>query len=584
MGIGSPRSAFAGLRRGFVAIALFSAVVNILMLAGPLYMLQVYDRVLTSHSVPTLVALSVLLAGLYVVMGTLDAIRSRALVKIGHSIDLTAAPSVFARVLREPLSKNPDPASRRALSDLDQIRQFFSGAGLAALFDLPWIPIYLAIVYLIHPVLGLVATGGALVLVAIATFTNHRARRLAAAASAAGAERAALAEAARRNADVIAGLGMEGALGARFAALNDRFLGASARASEVVGTAGVVTKVCRLALQSAVLGTGAYLAIDGAVTGGAMIAAAIIMARGLQPIETVVQHWRSLLSARAAYRNLKDELTGTSVPEPMQLPPPARALRVDRVTVLAPESRTPLVLDASLSVSAGSIVGVIGASGSGKSTVARTLVGAWTPVRGRVMLDCAPLDQWPRADLARHIGYLPQDVELFDASVAENIARMEASPDAEAVIAAARSAGIHERVLSLPEGYQTRIGECGSILSAGQRQRLALARALYRDPFLVVLDEPNANLDAEGEAALVAALEAVRRRGGIAVVIAHRPGAVRVADQIAIMEAGRIARFGAREEILGARAARPGGRRAAKAASLAVANDATDVKAAEERA
>lgn len=584
MGAGSPRSAFSGLKHALVAVALFSAVVNILMLAGPLYMLQVYDRVLTSHSVPTLVALSVLLAGLYLVMGTLDAIRARALVKIGHSIDLTAAPSVFARVMREPLSERPDPASRRALTDLDQIRQFFSGAGLAALFDLPWIPIYLAIVYLIHPVLGLVATGGAVLLLAIAAVTNHRARRLASAASAAGAERSALAEAARRNADVIAGLGMEGALGARFAALNDRFLGASARVSEVVGTSAVVTKVCRLGLQSAVLGTGAYLAIGGSVTGGAMIAAAIIMARGLQPIETIVQNWRGLLAARAAYRNLKDELEGTAVEEPMRLPAPSRGLRVDRVTVLAPDSRTPLVLDASLSLSAGSIVGVIGASGSGKSTLARTLVGAWSPVRGRVMLDSAPLDQWPRNDLARHVGYLPQEVELFDASVAENIARMETSPDAEAVITAARSAGIHERVLSLPEGYQTRIGERGSILSAGQRQRLALARALYRDPFLVVLDEPNANLDAEGEAALVAALDAIRRRGGIAIVIAHRPGAVRSADQIAVMEAGRIARFGAREDILGAGAARPAARRGGKPAALAVSNGPVEVKVAGDKA
>lgn len=550
------RSAFAGLGPAVAAVAVFSALVNILMLAGPLYMLQVYDRVLTSHSVPTLVALSGLVAGLYLAMGLIDAIRSRALVKIGHRISARAAPAVFSRTLSPALAEEAGPARPRPLSDLDQIRQFVSGAGLSALFDLPWIPVYLGIVYLIHPLLGLVATLGALLLLAIAAVTNHRARRHAALASAAGAERAAMAEAVRRNRDVVAGLGMEEALAARFADLDDRFLGASARASEVVGSSSVATKVCRLSLQSAVLGTGAYLAIGGAVTGGAMIAASIIMARGLQPIETVVQNWRGLLGARAAYRNLKAELSGTEPAAVMPLPAPTRHLSVERVTVVASQGRAPILLDVSLKIPAGTVVGVIGTSGAGKSTLARVLVGAVAPIRGRVLLDAAPLDQWPRGDRARHIGYLPQDVELFDGTIADNIARFQTNPEPEAVIQAARDAGIHERILSLPDGYQTVIGEHGVVLSAGQRQRLALARALYRNPFVVVLDEPNANLDAEGEAALAAALEGVRRRGGIAVVIAHRPGAVVTADLIVIVEAGRIARFGPREEILGRGATR----------------------------
>lgn len=556
MDLRSPRSAFYGLRRAFVGVAAFSAVVNVLMLAGPLYMLQVYDRVLTSHSVPTLVALSVLVAFLYLMMGVLDAVRQRVLVKIGHRIDERAAPVVFQRVLRDPLTGGPDAARQRPLSDLDQIRQFFSGPGFSALFDLPWIPVYLAIVYLIHPVLGVVATVGALVLLAIAVVTNQRARRLAAVANAAGAERAAMAEAARRNADVVAGLGMERALAVRFADVNDRYLGASARAGEVVATSSTMTRVVRLGLQSAVLGVGAYLAILEQLTGGAMIAAAIIMARGLQPVEVVVQNWRGMLSARTAYRNLKDELAGAAEPERLALPAPTKGLDIDRVTVLAPRGRAPILVDVSMRVPAGTVVGVIGASGSGKSSLARTMVGAWLPMRGRVTLDGAPLDQWPRADLGRHIGYLPQDVELFDGTVADNIARFEAEPDAGAVIAAAKGAGIHERILSLPEGYQTVIGERGVMLSAGQRQRLALARALYRDPFVVVLDEPNANLDAEGEVALASALAAIRARGGIAIVVAHRPGAVVTADRIAVMEAGRMARYGARDDILGKGATR----------------------------
>ncbi|MGX1097759.1 type I secretion system permease/ATPase [Amorphus sp. MBR-141] len=552
----TPRSAFDGLRRAFVGVGLFSAVVNILMLAGPIYMLQVYDRVLTSHSVPTLVALSVMVGFLYLMMGILDAIRQRLLVKIGHRIDERASPAVFARILRGPLSDDAETARQRPLADLDQIRQFFSGPGLSALFDLPWIPVYLAIVYLIHPVLGLVATAGAMLLLVIAIVTNQRARRLAALASSTGAERAAMAEAARRNADVVAGLGMEQALAVRWAAVNDRFLGASARAGEVVANSSTMTRVVRLGLQSAVLGTGAYLAIQEQLTGGAMIAAAIIMARGLQPVETVVGNWRGMLAARSAYANLKSELAGAIPAEPIRLPAPVRELMVDRVTMLPPRSRTPVLVDASMRVAAGTIVGVIGATGSGKSTFARAVVGAWKPMRGRVTLDGAPLEQWPRADLARHLGYLPQDVELFDGTVADNIARFDADPDAEAIIAAARAAGIHERILSLPQGYSTVIGERGVMLSAGQRQRVGLARALYRDPFLVVLDEPNANLDAEGEVALSAALAAVRARGGIAIVIAHRPGAVVTADRIAVMEAGRIARFGPREEILGKGATR----------------------------
>ncbi|MDQ0315950.1 type I secretion system permease/ATPase [Amorphus orientalis] len=543
------------------AVAVFSAVVNLLMLAGPLYMLQVYDRVLTSRSVPTLIALSAFVAGIYLFMGVLDAIRGRALVKVGHRISQRAGPAVFLRSLDQSGAGPNEAARPRPLNDLDQIRQFVSGAGLSALFDLPWIPVYLAIVYLIHPLLGIVATIGALVLLAIAAVTNHRARRMTALASAAGAERTAMVEAARRNRDVIAGLSMEDVLSKRFEALDDRFLGASARASQIVGGSTVAIKVFRLGLQSAVLGFGAYLAIQGVLTGGAMIAAAIIMARGLQPVEMVVQNWRGLLSARAAYRNLRAELSDTDKPEPMPLPDPVRDVALERVSVLAPNSRAPILIDASLKLNAGTVLGVIGATGTGKSTLARTMVGAVTPAAGRVLIDAAPLDQWPKAARSRHIGYLPQDVELFDGTIAENISRFSAEPDSRAIIAAAHAAGIHEKILSLPQGYGTVIGEHGIGLSAGQRQRVGLARALYRDPFVVVMDEPNANLDAEGEAALAEAIAGVRRRGGIAVVVAHRPGAVLSADLIAVMDAGRIARIGPREEVLGPAAKRAAAQR-----------------------
>lgn len=555
--LNAARKALAGR---LVAIGLFSGVVNILMLTGPLFMLQVYDRVLASQSVDTLVALAALAVGLYVFMAIIDTMRSRVLVAMGHRFEQQLAGAAFYHNLAAPLTA---PHARQsggsdAIREVEQVRSFLSGQGATALFDLPWIPVYLGIVFSLHVWLGLLGAAGAVVLVTVAIITDIAVRKASRLQAEHSGHRARMAEAGRRNADLVRAMGMGGNLGGAWQAVNDQYLGASARAANTVGLSASLTKVFRLTLQSAVLAVGAYLAIQGLVSPGAMIAASIIMARGLQPIETLVGSWRGMVAAQRAWSSLKAKLSGPEEAERLELPAPQKSLAVDALAIVPPGAASPSIRGVSFALEAGECLAVIGSTGGGKSTLARALVGAWTPAMGSVRLDGVPLDHYRPEAVGAKIGFLPQDVELFEGTIAQNIARFDPDARDEAVIAAAKAARVHDLVSNLADGYATRVGERGAGLSGGQRQRLALARALYNDPFLVVLDEPNSNLDVAGEVALNEAVQSAKARGAIVAVVAHRAGSLAVADKVLVMESGQAIDFGPRDEVLKRLAEREG--------------------------
>ena len=544
------RAALANCRAAFLGIGVFSGLINLLALTSSIYMLQLYDRVIPSHSVPTLVGLTILMLLLFAGYGVLDTVRARVMSHIGLRIDRALRARVFELVLLLPVrAKSSD--SLQPVRDLDQVRGFLTGAGPIALFDLPWMPFYLGLVFLLHPWLGLLGTFGAATLLGLTILTEVKSRAPTKSASTSAAARLSFGEAARRNAEAIRALGMGPHMSAIWSAHNEKYLTDQVGASDVAVTYGTLSKVLRLILQSAVLGLGAYLVIMGQVTGGVMIAASILVSRALAPIEIAIANWRGFLSSRQSAERLSKLLQSLPIrPEAMVLPTPARTFTVEGLWIAAPGHQKPIVENASFLLQAGDGLGVIGPSASGKSTLARALVGAWLPVRGNIRLDGGALDQWSPAALGVNIGYLPQDIELFDSSVAQNIARFDKSAPATAIIAAAQKAGAHEMILQLPEGYETRIGEGGTALSAGQRQRVALARALYGNPFLVVLDEPSSNLDADGDAALIRAIASVRQRGGIVIVITHRPAALSGLDQLLVMSGGQVQAFGPKDEVL----------------------------------
>jgi ATP-binding cassette subfamily C protein len=537
-------------RQAFVGVALFSALLNVLYLTGSFYMLEVYDRVIPSHSVPTLVGITLLALILYAIQGVLDIVRSRILVRIGSSLDDAVSARVHDIVMKLPLAGSA-PRGAQPLRDLDQVRAFLSSIGPAALFDLPWMPLYLCVCYLFHPYIGVAATIGGAVLVAVALLTDLLTRRPSEEAGRLIGQRNTLAEANRRNTEAIHAMGMAGRLGALWSDCNRRYLAAQQRTADIASGLGGLSKILRMALQSCVLGIGGWLVINQQATAGIIIASSILTSRALAPIELAISQWRGFVGARQSWRRL-DELLARISPDPerLALPRPAKSLAAEAVSVVPPDANRLVVQDMTFRLRAGQGLGIVGASASGKSSLARALVGVWTAARGRIRIDGAALDQWSPQALGRHLGYLPQDMGLFAGTVAENIARFDAQATSEAVIAAARAAGVHDLILGLPDGYETQIGEAGAALSAGQRQRIGLARALYGDPFLVVLDEPNANLDQEGEEALTRAILGVRARGGIAIVIAHRPSALAGVDMLLVMKAGRLQAFGPKEMVL----------------------------------
>ena len=528
-----------------------SCIINLLYLTGSIFMLEIYDRVLPSRSVPTLIGLIIIATLLYLAQGVLDLLRGRILGRIGTALDEALNARVFDIVVRLPLTAGTRGEGLQPLRDLDNVRSFLGGMGPSAFFDLPWLPLYLGICFAFHVLLGVTALVGAIVLVALTVLTEYLSRRPAKEAMGLAARRNDLAAASRRNAEVMVAMGMTGRLNKRWGEANEKYLAGNQDASDIAGGLGAIAKVLRMMLQSMVLGVGAYLVIHQEATAGIIIAGSILSARALAPVDLAIAHWKGFVAARQSWDRLNRLLE--QLPErakPTQLQDPVSRLGVEGLAIVAPGDQRLILQDVSFALTAGQGLGVIGPSGSGKSSLIRALVGVWTPVRGKVRLDGAALDQWSSDMLGRHIGYLPQDVELFTGTVAQNICRFDPEAKSDAIIAAAKEAGVHEMIIKMRDGYNTHVGEQGSALSAGQAQRVALARALYGDPFLIVLDEPNSNLDTEGDEALTRAVRGARERGAIVIVVAHRPIGIEGVDNILVLKDGRVQAFGPKEQVL----------------------------------
>jgi ATP-binding cassette, subfamily C, type I secretion system permease/ATPase len=546
-----------GSARRLLGVAVFSGVINLLMLSGSLYMLQVYDRVLPSHNVATLLGLSAFVLVAYLLQGFFEAARARMLGRVAALFDVGLQQPIHHAIATLPLRGAKPMVAQQPLRDLDQIRTFLSGMGPTAFLDMPWIPIFLIALFIFHLVIGLVAVFGAATIVSMTLLTEHRSKDAAKSAMDANAHRQVMADATRQNAEVVRALGMTGRFTARWSGANEQYLQQSVQVGDVYANLGSIAKVVRYVLQSAILGIGAYLVVIEQASGGVMIASSIMMGRALAPIEVALANWKQLVSARQGIKRLRDILKATSpaaVPA-VVLPRPRQQLSVENLTVVVPGQDKTVISSVSFTLTAGMGMALLGASAAGKSSLVRALVGVWPATNGAIRLDGAALDQWHPDELGRHIGYLPQDVALFDGTVAENIARFDEAATSDAIIEAAQLAGAHSMILRLPDGYATRIGERGGNLSAGQRQRIGLARAVFGRPFLVVLDEPNANLDAEGELALVRAIEALRARGSIVIMVSHRPDAIAALNVAMVLYDGRMIAFGPREELF-ARVAR----------------------------
>jgi ATP-binding cassette subfamily C exporter for protease/lipase len=534
----------------FVTVGVFSAIINLLMLVPSIYMLQVYDRVLASANEVTLAMLTLMVLGAYLVMSALELIRSFILVRVGAAFDMDINKRIYTAAFEQNLRQAGGNAGQ-SLSDLVTIRQFFTGSGIFAFFDAPWLPLYLIVIFFFQPALGWFALGGTVLLVALAYANERVSKAPLAEANALAVASSSLATNNLRNAEVIEAMGMLPNLMGRWFAMHGKFLQLQADASEKAGLVGAVTKFVQLSLQSLVLGFGALLVIEGKMTAGMMIAASILVGRALAPVQQLIAAWKSVSATRSAWERLTALLDANPVRSSgMALPRPRGALAVEGVTAAPPGQKSPVIKNLSFVLAPGEVLGVIGPSGSGKSTLARLLVGVWQAQSGKVRLDGADVCQWNKAELGPHMGYLPQDVELFAGTVSENIARFGAV-DAGAVVLAAQRAGVHEMVLHLPQGYDTLLGDGGAGLSGGQRQRLGLARAMYGDPSVLVLDEPNSNLDDVGEQALVHAIAELRQRGKTVVLITHRTSVIGVTSKLLLLRDGMSDLFGPTEQVLG---------------------------------
>ena len=538
-------------RREFLMVGVFSMVANVLMLSPTLYMLQVFDRVMSSRSELTLLAMSLITLFLFGVMAFAEWMRSRVLVRSGVRLDALLGTRVFNASFDAHLAPSRvSPA--RSFGDLIQIRQFLTGQGILAFFDTPWTPIYMGVLFILHPMLGFLALFFAAVQGALAWFGHRRTVTPAEDASKASSESAAYLQSKLRNAEVLEPMGMVHNLRPHWARRHAHAQELQGRAQAITHRITAWSKFIRYSQQSLALGAGALLVIDGQLSPGGMIAANVLMSRALAPIDMLVGTWRGFIGARSAFRRLEALLAAHPERDPaLSRVAPQGALTLRDVVAVAPGRAEPILKGVSVAVPQGTVTVVLGPSGSGKSTLARCMLGIWPVVSGEVLLDGLPIAGWDRNELGPYVGYLPQDVELFEGSIAENIARFgEVSP--EKVIAAARSAGLHEMILRFPKGYDTPIGEAGHLLSGGQRQRIGLARAMYGDPVLVVLDEPNANLDDVGEAALVRAVQELKVKGCTVFLITHRPGIVAVADRVLVLRNGVVKADGPRDEVLAA--------------------------------
>ena len=549
------RDTFRRCRPALLFAILFSSVINLLMLVPPLYMMQVYDRVLSSRSEATLVALTVLTLGAFVAVGLLEVTRSRILVRVSARLDTLLSPLIFDAVFRNHV-RTMGGARTQPLNDVATVRQFAAGQGLFAFFDIPWAPIFLLLLFLLHPLLGLLSLGGGVILVILAFATERTTRTRLADATRNSVAAANFAETSLRNGDAMTAMGMLEAIKTRWMRRHNESLRLQSGASDWAGILTNTTKVVRIALQSLMLGAGALLAIEGKISPGLMIAASIIGAKSLAPVEALIGNWNQVVAAQLAWRRLRALLDTVAVePDRMALPTPKGQLSVSAIVVAPPGATAAVLKGVSFDLQPGEALGILGPSGSGKSTLARVITGVWPAASGTVRIDGAELSQWSRDALGPHMGYLPQDVDLFDGTVAENIARL-GPVDPEAVVEAAQRAGIHDLILSLPQGYDTPIGESGNRLSGGQRQRVGIARALYGTPALCIFDEPNSNLDEAGEGHLIQALLHLRETKRTAIIIAHKPSILNHVDKIMILQAGQVAFLGPRAEAF-ARFARP---------------------------
>ena len=513
-------------------------------------MLQVYDRVIPSQSIPTLQALFVLIVFLYGFQASLEVIRSRVFSRLAQSFDFDISRKTFSVASKVGISNEYSGGS--PFRDIDQIRSYLASGGPVAFFDIPWIPIYLALLYLLHPYLCALGAAGALMLIVLAWITNRSTRPLQREASASISESMAIVESVRRNSETVVPMGMTKGLLALWEKHNDNSVKSLVKASDTVAKYSGIGKFIRLSLQSLVLAVGAWLVINAEASTGVIVAASILQGRALGPIEQAIARWSGFVSAAQAITRinhlLEDDINSKT--SSLVLPPPTTYLNLDEVAIAPPKSTTPNVSGLHFSLVAGDALGVIGASGSGKSSLARALVGIWPVISGSIRFDSATLDQWPPENSGKFIGYLPQRVELFKGTIGQNIARMDTKANSEDIFKAACTAGVDKMIRLLPDGFDTDVGEAGERLSAGQRQRIGLARALYKDPFFVVLDEPNSSLDPEGEAALIQAITKVRSRNGIVVVIAHRRSALRVTNKLLLLSEGCQHDFGDRDEVM----------------------------------
>lgn len=535
----------------FGTVGAFSAITNLLMLAPSIYMLQVYDRVLASANEVTLAMLTLMVLGAYFVMSTLELIRSFILVRVGAAFDMALNKRIYSAAFEHNL-KQAGANAGQSLADLATVRQFLTGNGVFAFFDAPWFPLYLAVIFVFEPALGWFALAGTVLLVVLAWVNERVSKAPLAEANSLSVKAGAQATNNLRNAEVIAAMGMLPALMQRWFTMHGKFLHLQAEASEKAGLVGALTRFVQLSLQSLVLGYGALLVIEGKMTAGMMIAASILVGRALAPVQQLIGVWKSFSATRSAWQRLSALLQANPARTPgMALPAPTGALALEAVSAAAPGSATPVLKGISFSVTPGEVLGILGPSGSGKSTLARLLVGAWPAQSGKVRLDGADIFQWNKDELGPHIGYVPQDIELFAGTVSDNIARF-GQVDPDQVVLAAQRAGVHEMILHLAQGYDTVLGDGGAGLSGGQRQRLGLARALYGAPALVVLDEPNSNLDDVGEQALLAAIVDLRQRGKTVVLITHRTSIIGVTSKLLLLREGAAVLFGPTAQVLGA--------------------------------
>ncbi|MVO15348.1 type I secretion system permease/ATPase [Parasedimentitalea huanghaiensis] len=549
-GLDELRSARSRSRGLYWSVGAFSFFANMLMLTGPMYMMQVYDRVLGSRSEQTLVALTLLVVFLYGIMGILDYARGRIMARVGARFQADLDKRVFNAMIRRS-AVAPDPVAQTGLSDLESVQRLMSSPVLMAAFDLPWTPVFLAGIALFHPWLGMLALVGGAILVCLALMNQFFSRAPLQKAMAASHRGNLMSEEIRTESEMIQSMGMRGAAFGRWKIARDEALVDNVSANDIGGRFTTMTKTLRLFLQSAMLGLGAYLALQGEVSPGAMIAGSILMGRALAPIELGLGQWALVQRAIKGWGNLSELLT--KVPEEkdrLSLPKPKAKLEVQAVTIVPPGDKTPLLRNVSFQLAPGQALGVIGPSGSGKSTLARALTGVWRAAAGTVRLDGAALDQYAPDVLGQHIGYLPQRVQLFEGTIAQNIARLAEAPDAEKVVAAAKKAAAHEMITKLPDGYDTRVSAGGGRLSGGQMQRIALARALYDDPVIVILDEPNSNLDNEGSMALNAAIKSLKSEGNSVLIMAHRPAAIQECDLLLVVDQGNQTAFGPKEQVL----------------------------------